>query len=969
MALSHGRNRSYHGHPVSVGSRRRRVKVPPHVLRGLASPQAKGSSLWVKLLIGLIVLAILIPSLGLAGAGAAYARTAASLRGRLDTLAAYHEQAFQTSRIFDRNGELLYEFVNAGRRDPVRLDQIAEVLRDATISIEDKSFYQHVGVDFVGLAKAVYRNFTSGAEVSGGSTITQQLIKNIILSEEERAVSNRYRRKLTEIILAQQLDEEYSKDEVLELYLNEINYGNLAYGIQAAAKTYFGTNASELTLNQASLLAGLPQLPTEYNPIQYLDGQVLRGVQLKRGWLNPSARLPHGITRPRQRQVDVLRQMVLNGKITEREAVTAISEDLVFASQDVAINAPHFVFYVRQLLENDPSIGPLLANEGGLSITTTLDLRVQRIAQTEASQHIDRLVADGRNIHNAAVVVMQPRSGQILSMLGSVDYNKSQVTTTPGESGNVVDGNVNVTTSERQPGSALKPFTYLSALEQGKFDAGSILWDVETRFRIKKEATEEDFDDPESWYGPKNFDQKWHGPLRMRESLANSLNMPAVKALRQAGIQNTLDLLHRAGINGLQREPSYYGLALTLGGGEVTPLDLTTAYNTLANDGLYVPPTPILRITDRDGNALPFVPGTPRQAADPKNVAIVRDFMGDNEARTPLFGEDNPLNPSRKAHAKTGTTDDFRDAWAMGFTPYVTVGVWTGNNNNEKTEKVESTQGGGVIWNRIMEALFNDPDLDHLLRGPDLSAPLEFPALETYGLEKRKVCEIGGRFGQRTEEWFVKGEGEPETDCDLHQTVTAVRDGNSYCLPLQGVSYGDLLVTVKAWNLPESDEEERLVKDPTWEGGALADLGAAVVPERICSEALTYRPTATPLPVVEEPVEPEEDAEQPRPGEPGEPREPAAPRAPTPAPPPEAKPEPQPAPVAQIPSLVGLGENQARDVLASLGVTTVAVDYQGPDRLGPLYDQTPAYVVVSHMPGPGTPVSPGMSVTLGIRAP
>lgn len=722
MAYSEGRYRNQPSRQRA--GRASRAKVPPHVLRDMGSSRGKASfPIWRSLLVAIVIVGLLTPGVAAAVGGYYYSDTASSLRPRLDRVASYHDRAFQTSRIFDRNGTLLYEFVNDGRRDYVPLSRISPLLRDATISIEDKTFYENEGVDYLGIAKALYRNVSEGAEVSGASTITQQLIKLVVLSDEERARENRYRRKMTEIILAQQIGHEYTKDEILELYLNEIPYGNLSYGIQAASKGYFGINADQLNLNQASLLAGVPQLPSLYNPLQYKtnngSGDFLPGVQLRPGWLNPESPLPNGITLPRARQVDVLRQMVLNGKITERQARLAIAQDLQFASQEVALNAPHFVFYVREMLEKDPILSSMLLNEGGLSITTTLDLRMNNMVQDIAETRIRELEAEQRNIHNAAVVVEQPGTGQILAMVGSIDYNTSKATETPGEEGNVLDGNVNVTTRLRQPGSALKPFTYLSAISQNKLNAGSILWDVETRFPILAGASKANINNTNYWYGPKNFDLKWHGPIRMRESLAGSLNMPAIKALKVAGVQETLDLLHRVGITGLNNPPDYYGLALTLGGGEVTPLDLTTAYNTLANNGEYIPATPILKITDRNGNDLPYSAGVRSQAVQPEAVAIVRDFMGDNDARTPIFGRNNPLNLSRPTHVKTGTTEDFRDAWAVGYTPYVTVGVWTGNNNNEKTARVESTVGGGMIWNRVMEMLFKDQEFERLLRGPD----------------------------------------------------------------------------------------------------------------------------------------------------------------------------------------------------------------------------------------------------------
>jgi membrane peptidoglycan carboxypeptidase len=985
MAYSERRQRS-NGMGRNGARRDDRTRIPPHVLRDLGTPRDKKSfPIWRTLFAVVALIALLVPGVAAAVGGIVYTDTAASLRPRLERVASYHDRAFQTSRIFDRNGVLLYEFVNEGRRDYVPLDRISDLVKEATISIEDKTFYENEGVDYVGLTRAMIQNIQSGEEVSGASTITQQLIKLLVLSDEERARENRYRRKITEIILAQQIGADYTKDQILELYLNEINYGNLSYGIQAAAKGYFGVNADELNLNQASLLAGLPQQPSLYNPINYRDpNNVLPGVKLRPGWLNPAAPLPNGIVLPRARQVDVLRQMVLNGKVSEREARQAIAQDLEFVSQDVAINAPHFVFYVREMLEKDPIVSSMLLNEGGLTITTTLDLRMQNMAQAEAKKRIEELEQEQRNIHNAAVVIQQPGTGQILAMVGSIDYNASKATETPGEEGNVLDGNVNVTTRERQPGSALKPFTYLSAINQGKLNAGSILWDVETRFPILAGASKANLDNTNYWYGPKNYDLRWHGPIRMRESLAGSLNMPAIKALKQAGVPETIDLLHRAGISGLRNPPDYYGLALTLGGGEVTALDLTTAYNTLANNGEYIPATPILKITDRNGNDLPYSAGQRRTAADPAAVAIVRDFMGDNEARVPVFGRNSPLVLSRPAHVKTGTTEDFRDAWAVGYTPYVTVGVWTGNNNNEKTAKVESTVGGGVIWNRIMENLFKDPEFERLLRGPDLSVPLEFPPPSEFGAEKRKICAIGGAFGKRTEEWFMPGQSASDTECDLATTIKVVRqpDG-TLCRPVNGVNYGDRLISYKVWGAAPSSDEEYVISSK-WDGGAGGAI--AVAPEEVCGRELAVAPGAPtpnpnaprPSPTTYPPITWEPD--DPAPGD--EPGQAPAPTTvvqqpvpqPTQAPVQQVPPKPQPTPVpappaATLPSLIGLGENQARAVLANLGVTSVVVDYQGADRLGDLFNQYPAYAVVSSSPGAGAPVTPGMTVVLGVRAP
>jgi peptidoglycan glycosyltransferase len=387
------------------------------------------------------------------------------------------------------------------------------------------------------------------------------------------------------------------------------------------------------------------------------------------------------------------------------------------------------------------------------------------VALEEAKRSVDELVKEQGNLNNAAVVLQQPGTGEILAMVGSIDYNLTKPTTTPGEEGNVVDGQVNVATRDRQPGSALKPFTYLAAMQADKATPGTILWDIETRWPTHPDATVANINscvpEGEHWYCPKNYDQLWHGPLRIREALANSLNMPALLAIQAVGVPQTIDLLHQMGITTLN-DTERYGLAVTLGGGEVKLLDLTTAYNTLANDGQYIAPTAILKITDRNGAVVREAKPSGKQVVDAKLVALIRDYMSDNDARTPIFGPSSSLKLTRPAAVKTGTTNDYRDAWAMGFTPYVTVGVWTGNNNNERTNSVAGSTGGGIIWNRIMERIFKTPDLDKFLRGTD-PKKLAFPPLASYGLVEQPICQIGGAFGTRSKEWFVPDMPKPQT--------------------------------------------------------------------------------------------------------------------------------------------------------------------------------------------------------------
>ena len=912
-----------------------------------------------------------------------YNNIASNLKPRLTTLQSH--ESFQPSRIYDRNGVLLYEFVGEGRRDPITLADVSPWLISATVAIEDASFYENPGVNYWSIARAGWANITQqDVGVGGASTITQQVIKLIVLSPEERDPTyNVYNRKFKEIILAQELDTIYSKDQVLELYLNEIPYGNLAHGIQAAAQTYFSVDANALNLAQASVLAGLPQRPSSLNPFQFIDENlVLPGLRLpKNRWLDPAydySDIPNSdrISLTKIRQVDVLRQMVKLGDIDEPEARRVAAQDLQFTEQEVSLFAPHFVFHVKDYLEK--RYGAKELTEGGLIITTTLDLSMQEMAQTVAYSRILELEQDNRNIHNAAVVMMQPNTGQILAMVGSIGYNLTKSTSTPGEEGNVLDGKVNVATRQRQPGSALKPFTYLSGMEQFLATQGatgltpaSVIWDVPTIFNPNGVS-----------YEPENYDLKAHGPLRARTAVANSLNIPAVKALKMAGIVPTLDLLHRMGIapTSLANSPDYYGLALTLGGGEVTPLDLATAYNTLASGGRYYAPTPILKITNAKGDVLeeytPAVidPGAAvsdtsncvvpsiedydlgsrvangTQCVDGRLAYIITTMISDNEARRPIFGSNSVLHLSQPAAVKTGTTNEFRDAWASGFTPFLTVTVWTGNNNNESTGDVESTVGGGTIWNRIMERVFDDPQMMQTLAEPYAglaNMPQAF-ASSYPGVFSAAVCSIPGPFGGRSEELFVEGLYRKDS-CDLYEKIQVVAitttgdDGETstrYCRPESGAPPIGDIVTVYVWKLPKSNADEKI--DLTkWnrssfvtEGGddQAADIDVSGLP--VCSPDLYATPT---------------------------------PEATT------APPTPTPLPAGKIlmPQLQRYGENQAKEVLYSLGITPaqIVVDYQGRDRLGATFDQYPAYAVVSTLPAPGTVVDASTVIILGIRAP
>ncbi len=901
-------------------------------------------------IIAAFVVVLLVLTFGILGSSvgatySAYSQLADSLKPRLDAIATA-SNSFQTTRLYDRNGVLLYEFFGAGKRTRVALDKIALSLIAATVAIEDKTFFENTGVDYEGIAKAFVRSLEAGGETGGASTITQQLIKGVVLTKEERLYENRYQRKVTEIILAQELSRRYTKQEILALYLNEIYYGNLAYGIEAASNTYFNTSAIDLTLAQSSLLAGLPQLPNAYDPYNFTEGGILKGITLDDGWLNTQNELPNSVPAPKWRQVAVLRQMVDEGVITDAQARLAAAEDLPLSSKQIPLNAPHFVYYVRKQLED--KYGPEFANQG-LSVYTSIDLNLQNMVQQKAAERIAEL--EERNIHNAAVVVMQPNTGEILAMVGSIDYNRVDPTKTPGEKGNLLDGQVNVTVRERQPGSALKPFTYLSAMEQGLTPA-TVLWDVPTKFPLT--GTE--------WYEPKNYNGRWNGPVRMRTALANSLNMPAVKTLKFAGINQTIDLLRRAGVTGLRRGEGYYGLSLTLGGGAVTPLDLTTAYNTLASGGRYYPPISILRITDANQRVIDqYQPSKRSLALNPDHVAIISDMLSDDKAREPIWGLNSKLKLSRPAAVKTGTSNDWRDAWAVGYTPYVTVGVWTGNNNNEETAKVESLTGGGVIWHNVMEELFSNPRYQKLLSEPFPGGKLPLTFDLPPSLLRRPLCKLPGAFNNFSQELFTPkmllnqqqraltpipatsdvpapNAGRPSLDgCGMTEEIEVltyspvvtdqppapntppIDPAQHYCRPDGFNLLPESLTKITTWKLPPRDPSEQI--EYRWEGSA------AFSPDQIpvCNDEMLAVAGAS--------------ATLPTPG------------------------------AIQMPDLRGLGENQAKEQLALMGITSTYVDYQGRDRIPALFDTVAPYVVVSTLPSAGSWVPPDTTVVLGIRAP
>jgi penicillin-binding protein 1C len=713
-------------------------------------PRRRGCGCLGRLLLGsLLLLAILIFG-GAAIAGTLiYSNFSQEIEDGIEKLeTADSRETFETTQILDRNGELLWEIFGEGKRTTVTLDQMPEHLIQATVAVEDDTFYQNDGFDIAALVAALIANYRNpDSRPIGGSTITQQVVRHIAFDFEERTAVS-YNRKAKELVLSYIMSQQYSKDEIMALYLNEIYYGNLAYGVEAAAQTYFGTSATDLNLAQSSLLAGLPQSPVELDPLNNL------AAAKERQWL-------------------ILNLMVSEGFITEQQRDAAYLAPVAFVPQEVSLSAPHFSVYVRQLLEEQ--FGAEVVANGGLRVTTTLDLRYQKLAEQLARQHVTA-VGPEHNLTNAAIVAMKPGSGEILAMLGSVDYKDE-----------TIDGHVNVTLSLQQPGSSIKPLTYAAALspfEEGKPDwtAADILWDVDVAYPQFNGST----------YSPVNYDERFHGPVRLRTALANSYNIPAVLVLQDLGLPRFLEFARQMGISTWQNDPSNYGLSLTLGGAEVTPLELTGAYAVFANGGTRVPPIAILRVEKSSGELLFAQPApAPISVIDPRVAFLINDILDDDNARVPAMGRDNPLALPFPAAAKTGTTNDFRDNWTMGYTPGLVVGVWTGNTDNSEMINISGLTGAAPLWSDYMQAVYANPDLTPVLNINGASPAFEFsmPA----GLEKRPLCAIssvtiGATDCTRSgEEWFLvttEPAAQPTPDVVVWEALeTAVLRAPAVALP------------------------------------------------------------------------------------------------------------------------------------------------------------------------------------------
>jgi len=636
---------------------------------------------------------------------------------------------FVSSQIYARDGSLLYEMMDphGGKRTKIPLAQIPDVLRRATLDTEDPNFYLHPGFDPIGIVRAVWYAATEREFVAGGSTITQQVVRNLLLPDER--AERTFKRKVKEIVLAYEVTRRYPRDQILEIYLNESYYGNLAYGVEAASQTYFGKSVTNLSLAEASFIAGLPQSPAIYDPFT-----------------------PDGRAEALRRQKDVLRLMVKQGDITEQEADAAAK--LIAAYQfkpprtDTFHDAPHFVTYVRQLVEQQ--YGPAALYRDGLKIYTTISPTMQAVAEQVAREQIAKL--KDKNVTNAALVALDAHTGEILAMVGSVDFYNT-----------AIDGQVNIALRPRQPGSSIKPLTYVSAFQKG-WTPATLIWDVPITFTNSYGQS----------YSPKNYDNKFHGPVTIRSALANSYNVPAVRTLDFVGLPTFLENARAFGITTLTRQD--YWLALTLGGGEVPLLEMAGMYQVFANGGRRMPPIAILRVTNAQGKVIcQFTPPgqdskgikpcqespeAGKQVITPQHAYLITHILSDTRARCPAFGCPNPLELGRPVAAKTGTTNDYKDNWTLGYTPDLVVGVWVGNSDNSAMKGTTGVTGAAPIWHDFMEQATKKMPVKNFERPPGI---VEKEICADTGTQPSEFCR------QKIMEVFVEDQPPQGPEFDPHR--------------------------------------------------------------------------------------------------------------------------------------------------------------------------------------------------------
>ncbi|TSC87008.1 MAG: 1A family penicillin-binding protein [Parcubacteria group bacterium Gr01-1014_8] len=581
----------------------------------------------------------------------------------------------ESTKIYDRTGNvLLYDVHGSMRRTDVPLSEISIFIQNATIAIEDDTFYQHKGIRPLSILRAVWANITSGGFSQGGSTITQQVVKNTLLTQDKTII-----RKMKEWVLAIKLERATTKDKILEIYLNENPYGGTIYGIEEASEFFFGKLAKDVTLAEAAYLAALPRAPTRYSPYGNHRDEL------------------------EDRKNLVLAQMQKLGVISAEEYEAAMKETVEFKQEtEAGIKAPHFVFFIREYLEE--KYGADVVSNSGLRVITTLDYDLQKKAEVVVEKGA---LANKKNFNaeNAGLVAIDPKTGQILSMVGSRGYFDEEI-----------DGKVNVTLAKRQPGSSFKPFVYAAAFEKG-YTPETILFDLATQFTGY--CSPNDLATHDNCYSPGNYDEKYRGPMSLRDALAQSINVVAVKVLYLVGLDDALNMAKRMGITTLV-DKSRYGLTLVLGGGEVTLLEMTGAYAGYANDGILNPPTGILEIKEGE-DVLEKYEDKGSRVVEPQIARTLNDVLSDDNAKIPAFGANSALTvPGHNVAAKTGTTNDYRDAWIIGYTPGLAAGAWAGNNDNSVMEKKVAGFIIAPIWNEFMRyALEKYPSEDFAPVPPD----------------------------------------------------------------------------------------------------------------------------------------------------------------------------------------------------------------------------------------------------------
>lgn len=585
-------------------------------------------------------------------------------------------QIIESTKIYDRTGtKVLYDIYDEERRTVVPFDRISDSIKRATLAVEDSRFYEHKGFDIKGFVRSLLRNIEQGYGAGGGSTITQQLVGNALVGREKNLT-----RKVQELILAIEVERRYTKDQILAMYLNQVPYGANAYGVEAASQTYFGIPAADLSVAQSALLASLVQRPSYLSPY----GSHVDELMARKDY--------------------VLGRMVELGSLTEEQRVQAAEETLTFREKTDSLAAPHFVLMAREYVIQ--KYGADIVTSGGFKIITTLDSELQEKAEEAVSKYA-AINKEKYKASNAALIALDPRTGEVLTLVGSADYFDTEN-----------EGNYNVVTAQRQPGSAFKPFAYAAAFAKGYPDS-TVLWDVKTEFTpsCPPDASATKDAAGQACYHPRNYNGTFSGPVTMRQSLARSLNVTSVKTLYLAGVDNVIDLATKMGITTLG-DRSRFGLSLVLGGAEVRPVDLVSAYGVFANEGVRAPWNFIERIEVSDGTVLEQRETNTERVLDVQTARLMNDVLSDNDARSVVFGANNALYiAGRDVAAKTGTTQENRDAWVVGYTPSLVAGVWVGNNRNESmTAAGAGISAAGPLWNAFMRAALSETPVESFVK-------------------------------------------------------------------------------------------------------------------------------------------------------------------------------------------------------------------------------------------------------------